>query len=403
MNIHFYVNTPFPYGMAAAKRRLCYIKGLRAEGHSVDVMVCHKFFDPGETDGLPSKGEYQGTPFNYICGKYKHSKKNKIGRGLDWKFLDSFRSFFFALKNVRRNEIVYMYFYDNLLEFLLLLVCKIKGAKAVREVCEHPSSLYTDTFFNRITFWIEYNCLFPLFNGFICISHSLKSFVEDYKNKKAQTIIIPILVDEDAVSFDSQQYKNTYDVPYIIHTGTMKEQKDSVSKILRAFASFKKNDKTKCRLVFTGPQANDKCSYIPLMKKLGIFEFVDLLGLLPLQQVASLQHYASMTIIYKSDNLQTRNCFPTKLGEMLLSGIPVITTSVGDANIYIKHNESAFVIDEDDDDSLVKYIELLLTDSDLRNQIGCNGRQVANECFNPIKQGEKLSDFFRNITVIGKQ
>ena len=32
MKIHFYINTSFPYGMAAAKRRLCYAKGLMAAG-----------------------------------------------------------------------------------------------------------------------------------------------------------------------------------------------------------------------------------------------------------------------------------------------------------------------------------------------------------------------------------
>ena len=39
--IHFYIHNAFPEGMAAARRQLCYAKGLLAEGNVVDVNVCH--------------------------------------------------------------------------------------------------------------------------------------------------------------------------------------------------------------------------------------------------------------------------------------------------------------------------------------------------------------------------
>ena len=177
----------------------------------------------------------------------------------------------------------------------------------------------------------------------------------------------------------------------------MLEQKDSISKILRAFSRFKKETNRDCRLVFTGPQANEKCSYIPLMEKLGIRHSVDLLGLVSVERVAVLQHYATFTIIYKSDNLQTRNCFPTKLGEMLLSGIPVITTNIGDVNIYLRDGESAFIIKEDDEDTLLYRMKELLMNADLRNHIGNAGCSVARKYFSPISQGKKLSVFFCNL------
>ncbi len=56
MHIHFYVNSSFPFGMAAAKRRLCYAKGLMAEGHIIDVVICQKCIDKDYDDGLPAKG-----------------------------------------------------------------------------------------------------------------------------------------------------------------------------------------------------------------------------------------------------------------------------------------------------------------------------------------------------------
>ena len=174
----------------------------------------------------------------------------------------------------------------------------------------------------------------------------------------------------------------------------MLEQKDSISKILHAFARFKRETQSTCKLVFTGPQANEKCRYLPMIQELGIKNSVDLLGLVSPKRVTALQRHAAMTIIYKSDNLQTRNCFPTKLGEMLISGIPVITTTVGDANIYLENGKSAFIIEPDDEDNLVKYIKYILDNPYEAQKIGTEGKTIAQKYFNPIFQGKRLSDFY---------
>lgn len=398
MKIHFYINTSFPYGMAAAKRRLCYAKGLITEGHEVDVVICQKCFELTTDDGFPEEGIYKGINYKYVCGKFKHAPKKKLLRGLDYFFLDYIHSFFFALKNIHSNEIVYVYFYPIFLQILILLAAKIKNAKVVKETCEHPSALgKIHSKWHKLCKWFEYNYVMPHYDGFIAISRDLNKFVEKYKSKKAKSIIVPILVEDPFCGKDMSNLKNEYNVPYIIHTGTMLEQKDSISKILHAFARLKKETNTKCRLVFTGPQATEKCSYLPMIKELGIEDDVDLLGLVSTERVASLQYFATMTIIYKSDNLQTRNCFPTKLGEMLISGIPVITTTIGDANLYLEDKKNAFIFVPGEDGVLVEYLKLILNNHCYAEQIGKNGKEIAQKYFNPIYQGKRLSNFFKSI------
>lgn len=398
MTIHFFINSAFPHGMAAAKRRLCYAKGLMAAGDSVLVHCTHRVFNQGEDDGFPVSGEYQGIPFHYISGKYKRT--NTIARGLDWELLDSIRAFFYALKCIRENEIVYLYFYPVLLQILLILASKIKGAKVVKETCEHPSALEarTDAWF-RFCRWMEYHFVMPLYDGFIPISRQLDKFVQKYKSKKACSIIVPILVEEDAFALDFSSISSPYKEPYIIHTGTMYEQKDSISRILSAFARYKKEHPSDLKLVFTGPHANSNCSYLPLIKDLGIESDVELLGLVSVQRVAILQHFAAMTIIYKSDNLQTRNCFSTKLGEMLISGVPVITTTIGESSLYLETGKSALLFEPDDEDMLVSYIHTVLSDADYARNIGLNGMLVARKQFNPVYQGERLHLFFIDLIV----
>ena len=398
MKIHFYIDNTFPYGMAGAKRRLCYAKGLLTEGHIIDVVICQKCVEKENDDGFPRKGIYKGIPYIYVCGKYKFSKKNKIMRGLDYLVIDYIRSSFYALKHIHRKEVVYAYFYPIFLQLLILLVAKIKGAKVVKEICEHPSALgNVNSKLHKFCKWFEYKFVMPHYDGFIAISRDLNKFVEKYKSKKAKSIIVPILVEDPFGDKNVSNLKNEYNVPYIIHTGTMLEQKDSISKILHAFARLKRETNTSCKLVFTGPHATEKSSYLPMIKKLGIEGDVDMLGLVSTERVASLQYFATMTIIYKSDNLQTRNCFPTKLGEMLICGIPVITTTIGDANLYLKDKKSALIFEPDDEDTLIKYMKFILDNPAEARVIGLKGKEVAMKFFDPIFQGRRLSEFYRDL------
>lgn len=398
MNIHFYIDTSFPFGMAAAKRRLCYARGLMAAGHTVDVVICQKCFESGDNDGLPSKGSFRGISYEYVCGKYKHAKGNKLMRGIDYLVLDPVRSFFYALKHVHRGDAVFAYYYPIFLQILIIFATKIKRAKIVKETCEHPSALgNVNSRWHKLCKWFEYHFVMPGYDGFIAISRELSKFVLRYKSRSAECIIVPILVEDPFENVNIGETKSEYDVPYIIHTGTMNEQKDSISKILYAFARFKRETKSLCRLVFTGPHANEKCSYLPMIAELGLTDSVDLLGMISTERVVSLQRHAAMTIIYKSDNLQTRNCFPTKLGEMLICGIPVITTNIGDANFYLENGKSAFIIEQDDEDALVSCIKRILDKPDEAKEIGLAGKAVAIKYFNPVCQGKRLSDFYNQL------
>lgn len=400
MNIHFYINFPFPYGMASVKRTVCYAKGLITAGNKVDVVVCQKCMERCSDDSLPAKGFFQGIPYLYACGKYKHKKGNKMLRAWDYLIMDYLRSFFYAIRHIHKRDSVFAYYNPILLQILILLAAKIKGAKVVKETCEHPSALgNVNSRWHKFCKWFEYHFVMPHYDGFIAISRELDKFVEKYKSKKAKCIIVPILVDNPFTDCAISEFKNEYSVPYIIHTGTMFEQKDSISKILHAFSRFKKETGSSCRLVFTGPQANERCKYLPLMDELGITKDVDLIGMVSTERVAELQRYAAMTVIYKSDNLQTRNCFPTKLGEMLICGVPVITTTVGDANLYLKNGESAFIFEPDDEDTLVKYMKWILANPIEAKNLGETGKAVAEKYFNPIYQGKRLSEFYESLAM----
>lgn len=386
MRINFYILTSFPNAMAAGRRRLCYAKGLIAAGDTVHIAVCRKVKE--DSCALSDRGVYQGINYDFVCGRFpKQNMKCKSNALIDY-----IKSFIYALNHIKKGDIVYCYFYSLIFHLLLIIATKIKGAKIVREVCEYPFVFGKQTAKIKFLRWMELNFLFPLFDGFIPISHSLNDLVNHYKSKRAKSIIIPILVDDIVACEDGQ---SPYDVQYIIHTGTMIEQKDGISVILRAFAKARK--KINAKIVFTGPQANEKCPYSNLINELGIKDSVELLGFVSKEEIDRLQCFASLSIVYKPDNTQTRNCFPTKLGEVLLSGIPVITTNIGDANRYLRNGENAYIIQEGDVDGLSDAIIAALSDLDISRQIGKNGQITALNNFNPIVQGKVLSNFYHTL------
>lgn len=396
--IHFYQNTTFPHGMAAAKRRLCYIKGLKAAGDKISVIICNKVFEKDTNDGMPANGLYNGTPYYYINGKYKHHKWNKLMRGLDWNVFDPIRTLLYSLRHIQKGDIVYVYLYPLFMQYMILIASKIKGAITIKETCEHPSSLRINRKNRRILDWIEFHLIMPQYDGFIAISTNLEDFANKYKKTSAKVIRIPILVDPEPYNIDYSRTHSPFDVPYIIHTGTMNEQKDSISKILNAFAKFKMKSTIPCKLVFTGKQSKrNKCKYITQIEQLGLTNDVVLMGYVSDSEIIRLQHYAALTIIYKSDNLQTRNCFPTKMGEMLMAQIPIITTTVGDAKLYLESGVNAYLFEEGDDNQLVQHMLTILSKPQEACVIAQKGHDVALSSFNPIVQGKRLSEFIHRL------
>lgn len=398
MLTHFYIDSAFPFGMAAAKRRLCYIKGLRAAGDEADVICCNKVFEQDEDDGMPAKGVFKGTPYYYVSGKYKYPKWNKLMRGLDWTIFDAIRTFLYSLRHIQRGEIVYVYLYPLFLQFVILLASKIKGGKVIKETCEHPGSFRLGKANRKLLNWIDFHLIMPLYDGFIAISTDLEVFANRYKKASAMVIRIPILVDPEPYDIDYSRIQPPFEVPYIIHTGSMLEQKDSISKILRALSRLKQEYDSPCKLVFTGKEsAPDRCKYKKQIEQLGLTNDVILMGYMNDDEIIKLQHFAALTVIYKSDNLQTRNCFPTKLGEMLISSVPVVTTTVGDAKLYLESGVNAYLFEEDDESQLVDYMRRILSEPQESRAIAKRGQDVALHAFNPVQQGKRLSNFIHDL------
>ena len=111
------------------------------------------------------------------------------------------------------------------------------------------------------------------------------------------------------------------------------------------------------------------------------------------EELLALYSNAQALLAPLEDDERSKARFPTKIGEYLVSGRPVITNSVGEVSRFLKDGETAFIAPPCDVEVFAQKIELALFDSKLSRRIGLAGRQVAEQNFHYSKQGERIVKF----------
>jgi len=85
--------------------------------------------------------------------------------------------------------------------------------------------------------------------------------------------------------------------------------------------------------------------------------------------------------------------FPTKLGEYLATGKPVVVTKVGDIPKYLKDGESAYLVDPDDNKAFAEKLDLVLSHYEDALKIAQKGKELTNTVFNYKVQSERMQNF----------
>ena len=115
-------------------------------------------------------------------------------------------------------------------------------------------------------------------------------------------------------------------------------------------------------------------------------------GPIPREQMPLMLKNAEALVLARPDNIQAKYGFPTKLGEYLLSGNPVVVTRVGDIPQFLKDGESAYVAEPGNVEEIaLKIIEALTSHE--APKIGLRGAEVAMREFNSETESKKIIKF----------
>lgn len=392
MKVYILTSVRFPIGLAATNRILHYCKGLVNAGVDCEVTTIYR---TERRDGINqcAQGEFNGIKFRYIPGTTRRSN-SFLRRRIDDLF-DTIKSLIFLQKEVKCGDIVLTYIGNKWVVYtgLIQVLCHHKGVRVVRELCELPYATANDSLWNCFRRWCYEKISMPRFDGFIPISEELSLYAQRVA-KDVPYVKIPILVDIDQY-IDVVAYK--YSRPYIFHAGTMYERKDAIVSTMKAFAKASKNLKYSVDFILAGPKSPHAAELQQIIEDNGLTHNVHFIGSIPHKEVLAYQKGAALSILNKNDNPQNRCGFSTKLGDILLAGVPVVTTTVGEANFFLKDDVSAYICEPHDIDAIADKIEQAFADEDKRVEIGLAGKMIAQNNFDCNIQGQRLLKFFESL------
>jgi glycosyltransferase involved in cell wall biosynthesis len=384
----------FPEGGGGTAMMLQNAKAIVAAGFNVEILIPRSTERKGDSRNLHTEGIYQGIAFKYLV-KSVTRPATLIGRYINFIFglVNLFGYLRKSNEDSRLGPVIIKGPLDGITLLLYVMIVKFTGLKCIYNFDDFPDYILFPNKSSILDKFLAERVAFRLFDGFIVISTALKKFVKDVVPDSKPVYLLPMTV--DPTRFDSVDNSILTPENYILYSGfdyNPGSQFSSKDGLLGLISSFSKivDRFPGLLLVIIG---ENHSVYHEHVKNLGISEKVVFLGVRNRMEVTAYQKNARMLVLPRPWSKQAEGGFSSKLGEYLLTGKPVLITSVGDASLYLENMEEAcFALPGDEEDFREK-MEFLLNNSEIANEIGENGRKAALEKFNHLVEGKKLAPF----------
>lgn len=364
------VNTlPIPSGEASVNRILSYTKGLVRLGNKVDILSSGKSTPPnGIIDGV-----------SYHC--FGH--------------LGYLKALYSILKSIRINnyDVVILVSNSLLLIYPLAIMCKLLKINLLQEKSEFPFVLLKKGILNKLFAQLYVNTTYKLFDGMIIMTRPLMDYFRTKVRRSCQIFEMPMTVDTERFSMEKKESKFG---EYIAYCGDMAGNKDGVMNLIKAF-NIASHTIPNVKLLLIGGSSSkedfDKIiEYANSINK----DRVIFYGRADRNEIPQLLINAKILALARPSSLQSNGGFPTKLGEYLSTGNPVIVTNVGDIPNYL-NEKNAFTIEPDDNNAFANAIISVCSDYDYAVKIGAKGKLLAITVFSAEVQAKRLNIFLSNL------
>jgi len=392
MKVTVYFNSSYPYGAASTNRvhQLC--KGLKNNEVDVELIITNPTESIAETRNDQIEGTYEGVRYKYLS-----KTTRRAGRLISRKINDFgcyLLTYWHILFSVPRTDAIIV-IGGATFDFRILIpvLARIIGKNVYLEINEYPFVTRKEGLSKAIMLFIFFRIVVPAHNGFIVISELLGQEIGKFKSKSARIIKIPVLSEEQEL--DNSSTVPPYPLPYIIHSGSMIEQKDGIIGSLQAFAKARKEFGLKIIYLLAGnpalsPQIDSIKQFIQIE---GLDDSVIFLGFLKRDDLTYYYRHATLAIVNKSRNKQNEYGFATKISEYVRYGIPMILTEVGEISNYFKNDYNAILVEPDNIHQIANAIERLVNDRESAERLAKNAIGLVEKDFNTNVNGARLRDF----------
>ncbi len=379
MRIFYLASHFYPIVDASTRRIHSYTKSFVEHGNDVMVIVSYPKNDNNEgvVDGI-----------RYQCfTKSRYLSSGKIRRLL-YRLMSIAKTFSY-IKNCKPD--VLMAYSDSFFVNLgYAFLAKQLGINFIVEKTEYPYG-YNDM--NNTSRYMALQKL-KLYTKIVTISKELESY---YKKTDRPVFLLPMTV--DMTIFDKVVVEKCS--PYIAVTFGV-NLRDGLFDTIKVYEQYIgiRGERDKFQLVLIGdierlcllhPECNEIKEYI---RNHSLEQYISFTGRVTSDQVC--QYLANASCLLTTPTRYDSGGFPTKLGEYMLSGTPIVLTAAGEVSDYLENRVHALVSKPENMDEVSRNICFIQDNIEFGQILANNAKALAKKAFNADTYVDELLDFIIN-------
>ncbi len=354
------------------------------KGVSVNVQIIYP-----ENKAYENKtGNFEGVNYEFL-GNYEDYYGGVFSK-IKNRFLGLYRIGDFIFK--KRIDVVVTYHDNWLTNLYVALITKLLTIPFILDKTEYPYGYFKMSKFRRL---LE-NFNLKLFDGFIVISNELEKFYKDFSKN---IFLLPMTIDPNR--FDNIEVNSSSNNYIALTFGT--HNRDNIYDSVRSYELYTrlKSDEEPYDLYLIGdfdelirnfPENQSIEKYIVDYK---LSNKIFFLGKKPIHEVP--QILVNAKCLLTTPLTYVSGGFPTKLGEYMLSGVPVVASNAGEISSFVKDRFDILLSKVGDNDSIASNILLIHNNPFVGKEIAENAIKTAKSKFNAATYVDEMVSFFNKL------
>ncbi len=259
---------------------------------------------------------------------------------------------------------------------------------------EYPLYGQRIRWYNLHSYLVERIAGYRWFDGMFVMTDNLRRYYSKISSSTCRFMVMPAIVDVN--KFDCIP-KDQNDSDYITYCGDFGGNKDGVNNLLQAFIMVAaKCPDIKLKLIGSTTEQKTLDQLIAMSQNAGLADRVVFTGRLPNDDVVRHLVHSKILALARPANKQAEGGFPSKVGEYLSTGNPVVTTAVGEIPLYLTDKVHAFLVKPDDNCAFAEKLIYILDNPDIAEKVGNAGKQLAKQTFDYEIVAGKMIDFIKS-------
>lgn len=362
-------------GSASSNRMICYAKGYRGIGLNVKLLL--QTVDDIEMPDIPGVSVIR--------------VKDGLGSNRLMRIINRLRSMIGAIKReyIKGESVIQVYNVPLFIRFI-----NKRKYNVFCEIGEIPYYAEIKSFVYRIKESLRLSGTKRI-KGLIVLTNALKDY---FAEKGVENIVVSnVIVDKERFNASGQLPQSTYH--YIAYCGTVSKHKDGVDDLIKAFKIVNENHPDYYLDIIGGfTSAYQDEEYLKLLvKELGIEDKIHFTGKVSPEEMPRRLRAADILALARPDNIQAKYGFPTKVGEYLCAGKPIVITKVGELDRLLTDKVDCVFAKPDNHEDFASKLLWVIEHPEEAQSISEQGLKLVDDVFSPVSQARNVLAFMQGV------